>query len=238
MCSGRCVNADAEFERLVARLTGRNHGDAKRALSEAMARPDRDLVLATALDHPPRHRATSVASFLGDIEGDHGVAALRRATQVTGRGASDIRGVAALALAKRCGAEATPWLMDLVPSRDTGVTAYVLTGLAGAGDARAWERVLELVPRIARYRTKWQPPLLGYAIAYLAQHIAPEPDRKVRLVSAIRSLWDAFDEDERAWLGEHWPEAAPTGPAPAEVPAPSPSALRTWARTPLFNPRI
>jgi hypothetical protein len=62
-----------------------------------------------------------IAAQLGDLHGDAGTAALLRAVHVSGPNTRDLRCAALLALAKRCGEEATLWLRDALADRDGAV---------------------------------------------------------------------------------------------------------------------
>jgi hypothetical protein len=80
-------------------------------------------------------------ALLGDLSGTHGAAALRRLVHAVGPGSRDVRCVSLLALAKRCGVEASAVLTEALSDRDGTVKDYAVIGLAGAGDGRAWDRV-------------------------------------------------------------------------------------------------
>jgi hypothetical protein len=76
------------------------------------------------------------------------------------------------------------------------------------------------------------------AVAYLAQHLAGHPNRKVDLIGELRAHWSSLNDQERGWFLSYWPEAAPTGPAPGAVSMPEPSRLRSWVREYFFQNEI
>jgi hypothetical protein len=96
---------------------------------------DLDRLLAARVDAA---RDVIAVARLGDLQGDAGTDALRRALTRTGRGSRDLRCAALVALAKRCGADATPWLRDALAITDGIVKDFAVLALAGVGDGRAW----------------------------------------------------------------------------------------------------
>ena len=175
-----------------------------------------------------------LAAHLGDLTGAQGEAALRRAIRLSGPGSRDVRCAALLALAKRVGAPATPDLVDGLATSDAAVKDYAVIGLAGAGDDRAFEQVLQHLRNVLRRRGSGRSPgVTAYALAYLARH-ASEGARRSELVAFVRKHWDAIDHAD--WFAELWPEAAPGGPAPDAVRAPQQEAIRAWVHDGLFRP--
>ena len=175
-----------------------------------------------------------IAAHLGDLAGAPGDAALRRATRVSGPRSRDVRCASLLALAKRMGALATPVLVDGLTVPDAAVKDYAVIGLAGAGDDQAFEQVLGHLRAVLRRKRKGpsQVQVVAYALAYLARHVS-DRTRRSELVAFVREHWDAIDQAE--WFAELWPEAAPGGPDPDAVQAPTEAAIHEWVRSGLFR---
>ena len=174
-----------------------------------------------------------IAAHLGDLAGAQGEAALRRATRVSGPGSRDVRCASLLALAKRMGAPATPDLVDALTMPDAAVKDYAVIGLAGAGDEQAFEQVLRHLRAVLRRKRNGPSQVVAYALAYLARHVS-DRTRRSELVAFAREHWDAIDQAE--WFARLWPEAAPGGPDPDAVQAPTEEAIEEWVRRGLFRP--
>ncbi|WP_235057941.1 hypothetical protein [Yinghuangia soli] len=211
-----------------------------------MEGPSGDAVLAAALDDLPRSRHLEVVVALGDAQGTHGPRALR-AVLASPAADRDMRCAAVLALAKRCGHEASADLAAALSSRDAAVKQYAMLGLAYAADDRAFDAAFTRLRHLVRRQEAGPPTDLAFlsvqppavaAIFYLARHLdGAGGKRTVRLVSELRTQWDLLPARGRRWLAETWPECGPDGPAVPEVPAPEPRRLDAWiARDPLFGP--
>jgi hypothetical protein len=165
---------------------------------------------------------------------------------------------ALLALAKRCGPDATADLAAALASRDSAVANYAMLGLAGTGDDRAWEAAFTRLQHLLRrpgpppsFRPQFlsaQSPV-AVAICYLARHrdnrdnrespdspSGPGGNRTTRLVSELRDHWDGVGSGEREWLAQTWPTCAPGGPDQDEILPPDARQLQLWVRDPLFKP--
>jgi len=227
------MDGACDHERLFELYLSRRWSDNQAAIAGALRDPHADAVLAAMLDASANGgAAVFAAAFLGDLQGEAGTAALRRAVTATGRGSRDVRCAALLALAKRSGPDATPWLRDGLAGRDRVVREYALIGLAGAGDDRAWGDVFSLLPSIIRPVQRSRPSAVATALAYLACHVEPA-ERRHDLVALVRKDWGSIAED--AWFAEYWPEVRPGGPPPHLVPPPDVARIRGWARA-LFRP--
>jgi hypothetical protein len=208
------------------------------ALEECMRSGDvGDASLADALPVVTKDRRVMIAAALGDMRGDAGSEALRKA--IDGPGASrDLRCAGLLALAKRCGASASADFARHLASSDSAVKRYAMHCLAGAGDDRAWDHALKRLDQIVdRPRINANDPSeVAIAIGYLARHVlATGSSRSTTLITWIRDHWDVLTGDERRWLGKHWPGCAPTGGEPAAVPPADAEAIRQSVRGPLFD---
>jgi hypothetical protein len=231
------VSDPCDHERLFALFGSRKWNDRQRAVSEALLDPHADAVLADMLDASAYGDNVTIAAQLGDLDGEAGTAALRRAVDATGPRTRDLRCAALLALAKRCGDHATPWLCDALGSRDSAVKDYAVIGLAGAGDDRAWTEVADRLGLLVRRssRTLGQSEVL-MAVAYLARHVGDDVQRRRKLIDLVRVHWSKRRADEQRWFNEFWPDAAPGGPPADAVPSPDADAIQAWARDPLFEP--
>lgn len=219
-------------------LTKRDIHTVERAVKAAVALgPAGDTLLSHALTTAKGYIRVSIVVALGETTGPAGLTALRHAQTVTGPGSRDLRCAAVLALAKRCGAEATPDLLTALADRDGDVRRYAVIALAGAGDDRAWDQTLTWLTTYLKrvHRPATEPSPFGMAVAYLAQHAPAASERLAKLVTTIRTAWTRLDVDERQWLTGLWPAAEPTGPALELVIPPDPDQLRAWARHPLFE---
>ena len=231
------MSIGCNHEAIIAAFNSRRTSRQSQAITDAYLDSHADHLLAQLLDSSDDlvFAKPYIAAHLGDFTGEAGDAALRRAVAVTGPRSRDLRCASLLALAKRCGAGATPDLVSGLSASDGSVKDYAVVGLAGAGDDRAWEQVLDyLRPVLRRKRRATGKSEVAIAIAYLAQHVA-DPHRRALLVHFIRTHWAAIDESD--WFDHLWPEARPGGPPAADVPAPNAGAIRAWARDPLFRPR-
>jgi hypothetical protein len=191
-----------------------------------------DAIIDALLNGRVRSQA-ALAGALGESSGEQGTEVLRRVCRENSN-QHDLRGVALLALAKRCGADATGDLLDAmeVPSGD--IKSWAVIGLAGAGTDLAWNRVFEYLRNILR-----QPPKIGsdtptvlFAVAYLGQFLDRD-DRRQRLSEAIRSNWSRLGVEEKSWLHRHWRDVGPDESMGSGVP--DPTELRAWARDKMFG---
>ena len=208
------------------------------ALQECMRSGDAgDVALADALPAVTKDRRVMIAAALGDMRGDAGSEALRKAIDAPGA-SRDLRCAGLLALAKRCGAAASADFARHLASSDSAVKRYAMHCLAGAGDDRAWHLALKRVDQIVDRRriNANDPSEVAIAIGYLARHVlATGSSRSTTLITWIREHWDVLTADERRWLGKHWPGCAPTGGEPASVPPADAEAIRQSVRGPLFD---
>lgn len=231
------MTTGCNHEAIIAAFNTRRTARQSQAITDAYIDIHADDLLARMLDTSDDlvFARPHIAAHLGDFTGSAGDAALRRAIAVTGPGSRDLRCASLLALAKRCGAQATPDLLSGLASGDAFVKDYAVIGLAGAGDDRAWEQVLDYLRSVLRRKRRASGKSeVSIAVAYLAQYVA-DSHRRALLVGFIRKHWAAINEDD--WFARHWPDARPDGPVVAAVPAPDHDAIRAWARDPLFRPR-
>jgi HEAT repeat protein len=197
-----------------------------------------ELALIEALRRARGGNRVLLAAALGDArdaDGDEdGNRLLRGLLHETGPGSRDLRCAALLALAKRCGAQATADLVDGLHSRDSGVREYAALGLAGAGDDRGWEEVFTwLVGLVRRAERSGRAPGAADALLYLARTTTAGTARALRLVDLVRSHPRLL---HLTWVEELWPQVAVGGPPPDHVRMPDPDALARRARRPLFDP--
>jgi len=221
---------------LAARLRSDQWQEVDAALAEAVENPTGDLILADfAVTTNGLERARAVA-LLGDLSGTDGATALRRLVHAVGPGSRDVRCASLLALAKRCGEEASADLTEALSDRDGTVKDYAVIGLAGAGDGRAWDlvfgRLKVLLRRPSRVLGKSETLM---AVCYLVQHLNDDADRLPMLVETLRKKWDRMNEEEIAWFAEFWPDAFPDRPLSVGVSTPDRAMVRQWARDPLFQ---
>ena len=224
-----------DHEATLGAARSRRSADRARALHDAFVDPHADELLSQMLDESDDlvFAKPFIAAHLGDLAGDNGDAALRRAIRVSGPGSRDVRCASLLALAKRTGALATPDLIEGLSVPDAAVKDYAVIGLAGAGDDRAWEQVLRYLRSVLRRKRRAHGrSQVAYALAYLARHASDRP-RRSELVAFVRGRWDAIDEAE--WFALLWPDAAPDGPHLKAVQAPSGEAIQAWARESPFQ---
>lgn len=227
---------DCDHERILASFGSRKTTERHRAIADACRDPHADGLLAHTLGMSKDmvYEKVVIAAHLGDLNGEAGDAALRRVLGVSGPGSRDLRCAAVLALAKRCGEQATPQLLTALGPRDGAVKDYAIIGLAGAGGDRGWDEAFKRLPALLRrQRRSAGQSEVTMALAYLAQQLQ-NPDRRRRLVAFVRKHWVILVEDE--WFANLWPEARPDGPAAGAVPAPDAASIRAWARHPLFQP--
>jgi hypothetical protein len=93
--------------------------------------------------------------------------------------------------AKRCGVEASADLTEALSDRDGTVKDYAVIGLAGAGDGRAWDRVLgRLQVLLCRPRRVLGKSEALMAVAYRVQHLGEDADRLPRLIETLRKERD------------------------------------------------
>jgi hypothetical protein len=182
-------------------------------------------------------RALYVIVALGDVDGPHGGAVLRRAIAARGRGTSDRRCAALLALAKRERVGASETLSTAVGDADAAVREYAVMGLAAVGDGRAWDAVhVRLTAMLARQRARaGEPSTVVLAVVYLLRHVADDRGRAAAVVSILRRRWNRLFVGERRWFAEHWPAVDPVAGAADEPELPDPAALQRWLlENPLF----
>jgi hypothetical protein len=210
--------------------------------------------LVAVLDEVSRDRKVMITAALGDCQGPAGRAALRSVLKASGPHSQDLCCAALLALAKRCGADATTDFAFGLSSRLAVVKGYAMIGLAGAGDGRAWDpafdRLRVLLRRPSLYREERAVPrsfmatAVVWNVAYLAQHLEADEDRPQRLVGQLWRRWHQMNNEEYAWLDEFWPDVSserpwpalsPDSPLPASIGLPDPRRIRAWARDPLFD---
>jgi hypothetical protein len=202
---------------------------AVRAAVELGAEGDR---LLAGLDGLRGWRAVDAVAALGDVDGAHGGAALRNTIASRGRGTSDLRCAALLALAKREKAGASDVLSEAVDDADAAVRDYAVMGLAAVGDGRAWDAVLaRLTATLGRTRTTeagddLSPVVL--AVVYLLRHVGEDDGRAETVVSLLRRRWPRLTYREQRWFGEHWPAVAPGLAGAGEPALPDPAALQRW----------
>lgn len=183
-----------------------------------------------------------VAAALGDSEGESGPDALRALLTSTGKGTSDLRCAAVLALAKRCRDEATEDYVAVLDSQvDWATKDYALIGMAAYGRDGHWDRLhTELRKKLARRRASQDRRLtdLQLVLVYLCRHVNDDTSRTTKLVETLRARWDSllsredeWDPDEVTWLLNFWPDVAPGGPAPAAVAPPDSAGMTAWVRS-------
>jgi len=221
---------------LAARLCSTEGLFDKQVWAQAKAPPFGDAFLAEVVEFAPSSAKSWITAHMGDLHGDAGTAVLQRLMHSRGSGTRDVRCASVLALAKRCGPDATPWLVEALHTCDAAVKEYAVIGLAGAGDDSAWELVAARLDKVGRKDSHSFPSEVLMAVAYLGQHVRVDARRRTVLVRLVRRHWFVRDDEERDWVDEYWPDAAPYGPAAEQVMAPNEDALRTWARTDLFQP--
>jgi hypothetical protein len=188
--------------------------------------------LLAGLDGLRGWRAVYVAAALGDVDGVHGGAVLRRTIASRGRGTSDLRCAALLALCKRAKAGSSEVLSEAVGDADAAVRDYAVMGLAAVGDGRAWDAVLaRLTTTLGRTRKTeagddLSPVVL--AVVYLLRHVGEDDGRAQAVVSLLRRRWSRLTDREQRWFGEHWPAVAPGRAGACEPELPDPASLQRW----------
>ncbi|MCX4580750.1 hypothetical protein OHB41_48095 [Streptomyces sp. NBC_01571] len=210
-----------------------------------MEGPVGEAELVSALADVPRSRHVSVVAVLGDAQGVEGPQVLRRILAADGM-SRDTRCAAVLALAKRCGPQASADLVQALSSTDATVKNYAMVGLAGAGDDQGWEQAFVRLKQILRrpgpppglnprYLSVQSP--VAAAVCYLAGHLdGAGGERSVRLVGELRDHWDRLGAAEQEWLTDMWPGCVLEGPPAGEVLPPDSGRLQAWIRVPLFGP--
>lgn len=179
-----------------------------------------------------------IASALGQVSGEDGDAALRRALHASGPRTSDLRCSALYALARRCGEAAHEDFMHGLHSKDAATREYALIALAACGRDGAWDEVAaRLASTMKRSDRRGSVPSDTLVmIAYLLRHAASDPGRIPSLVRLLRKHWDGLDprhdvdREASRWVATRWPDAAPGGPEPDEVQAPDAEAIKAWLR--------
>jgi hypothetical protein len=177
-----------------------------------------------------------IAAALGNAEGDAGPAALRAALHAPGA-SSGVRCAALLSLRKRCGAEATPDLIEFLGARAPEVVLSAVAGVAAVADERARTPVVAmLTKRLARepshrYRDRWVVTIeLG--LVFLAR-VGGTHDREWRrLVQSIRNRWsrigDHSDGELPEFIRDCWPDCADASVPIEAVGSPQIPELRPW----------
>jgi hypothetical protein len=182
-------------------------------------------------------RALHVTVALGDVDGPHGGAVLRKAIAASGGGTSHLRCAALLALAKREKVGASETLSGAVDDTDAAVRDYATMGLAAVGDGRGWDAVhARLTAMLARQRARGsEPSAVVLAVVYLLRHVADDRARAAAVVSLLRRRWNRLFDGERGWFAEHWPAVDPGSGAADEPELPDPASLQRWLLdNPLF----
>jgi hypothetical protein len=230
------VGDDCDHAAIQVLFGSRKWTDRREAIRNALRDRHADSLLAQMLPEAD-HDKTMIAAALGDLRGDSGTAALREVIRVSGPRTRDLRCAALLAFAKRSGVDATPELCAALTSPDGAVKDYAVIGLAGVGDDRAWSAVFDRLCAISgRGSRTMNLSEVDVAVAYLAQHLGNDVERRRRLVESVRRHWSKRRDDEREWFATYWPDAQPGGPSPNEVQTPDPNALRAWVRGHMFQP--
>ncbi len=177
-----------------------------------------------------------LGAFLGEATGPSGPTVLRTMIERTGPGTQDLRLVALLALAKRCGVAATPDLQKALSAKNASVRHWAVIGLAGAGDDRAWDDVFDRLRRVLEHpsHTLWSPSDVLWCVLYLGQYCADAPDRMMLLVGKLRRSWNLLSPSDVSQLQRLWPGLEPTGDSMPQTP--EPAALRAYARDLMFKP--
>jgi hypothetical protein len=182
-----------------------------------------------------------VAAALGDSQGETGPDALRGLLAITGKGTSDLRCAAVLALAKRCREEGTEDYAAALDIRDGATKDYAMIAMAAFGTDGHWDRVFGgLRKKLTRRRNRQDERLtdLQPVLVYLCRHLNDDTSRTTKLVETLRARWDSllsrqeeWDPDEVTWLLNYWPDVAPDGPAPAAVAPPDSAGMTAWIRS-------
>jgi hypothetical protein len=204
---------------------------------------DDDLVLQ--LDRARGWRRVVIAADLGYSEGESGPARLRQLLGETGRGTSDLRCAALLALAKRCKEDAHDDFVAAFHSADAGTRDYAVLALAAYGRDGLWDEVSDRLVKTLKRRVRDDstPSKTALMITYLVRHATRQPERVPALVNLLRKHWaglDPVDSDgdrvvdleatNTEWLQRYWPDAAPAGPPADEVALPEIAAMEEWIR--------
>lgn len=231
---GEECNHEAICAAFASRRTERRLG----AIREAYLDPHADELMAWMLDAAVAgdFGGVVVAAHLGDLWGNTGDDALRRAVRSSGPGSRDVRCAALISLARRLGAGATPDLLVGLAASDAPVREYALAALAGAGpgDESGWAPVLQHIDSaLRRGRRVRGSDSVSCALAYLSQNTA-DPARRSEIVTFIRLHWDALGQE--SWIAKFWPAASPAGPDSHAAPAPDTASIQEWAQDPLFRP--
>jgi hypothetical protein len=144
--------------------------------------------------------------------------------------------MALLALAKRCGVDATPDLQEALSAKNASVRHLAVIGLAGAGDDRAWDDVFDRLRRVLQHppRIPWSPSDALWCVIYLGQYCADPPGKMELLVGVLRRSWNVLSPTDVSQLQKLWPGVEPTGDTMPQ--APDATALRAYARDLMFKP--
>jgi HEAT repeat protein len=177
---------------------------------------------------------------LGDAEGHDGDDQLIEYLTKTGPGSLDNKGAALLALAKRLGERASPYLHIGLEDRDRSIQSAAMLCLARVGDGSAWDLAFDRWRHWLKKPTKMRDPSSpdeAIGLAYLLKHAADE-SRKERVREAVRAAWNKLDDIARHAMEEAWPALAQQ-PIPDDVELPEHGHLDEWIneRTwPVFRP--
>ena len=204
----------------------------------SMRRPDAELV--PRLSRARGFDRVVLAASVGDAEGETGPQALRSLLLESGTGSSDLKCAALLALAKRCGEEASGDYKVAFDDKDSGTRDYAVLALAAFGADGHWDRVADrLAKTLARRdRTPGEPSNVVLMIIYLARHAGSQPERVRTLAGLLRKRWERLHlDEERQWVLRFWPEVAPTDSPASAVSPPDGQAMQRWIKDhPLFEP--
>ncbi len=197
---------------------------------------DRDLI--QQLPTASRFHRVMIAAGRGDAVGNEGPGVLRELLKATGPGNRDLRCASIIALAKRCGADATEDFAVALGSRDAAVRDYAGLAFLRVADGRAWETIFGLLSeKVVRARSKrwsesYEP---GMLLDYLTRNCTASSEQANRFVTLIRINWPRLTETEQQWVNEFLSAAAPGGPQPEVVPMREPEPLSEPQWDPLFE---
>lgn len=225
---------------LAERLMSRDYKTVSEAIREAVQKGEvgEAEIVRRIEAGPPRDLAVLVAA-LGDSRGARGPAALRLILSDSTAG-RDIRCAAVLALAKRCGSDASGDLVSALEAKDSVLKEYAIASLAAVGDSRAWDAVFHRLKQVLARRSRdyvtLDPTDTELCASYLGRHLDNDGPRRDRVVTLVRRRWGNIHSVEQRWFHRYWPECDPTiGPSqPTQFP--SPDKLSEWARKTVLLP--
>jgi hypothetical protein len=226
---------------LLGSLTSRSEPRFEAGMEAAIrSGADGERALVEALDQVARTRRPQIVYALREARGRLGStdALLQRLVeQESGPGSVELRVMAMGALAARAPVDAVPVLVRVLRSDPNAeLKDSALRYLAAVGDESAIpEGRHRLLTQLRRPSRDVEGRIT--ALAYLGQHVPPATTEMTDLVRSVRRHWRSVHPLlERPWLARHWPEIAPDGPPPPEVPGPDVQALRNWARSTMLLP--